>query len=330
MFRGRRQDMKALGLISGGLDSSLAVKLVQDQGVIVEGVNFVSPFLNSKKDHTASVAQQLGVSIKSFNLGNEYFEVLRNPKYGYGKNLNPCIDCRIFMFKKAKVIAEKTNAAFLVTGEVLNERPMTQNRETLRITEREAGLEGKILRPLSAKLLPETKAEKQGWVEREKLLDISGRSRKRQIKLAEEFGITEYPTPAGGCLLTFKEFAAKARDLFQHKEKVTQNDIELLKVGRHFRFGKNKIIVGRNEDENEFLKRIKEKTNYFFEVPDCGSPITLLQGPKTQRSLKVAAAITLRYSDKGEDAIVNFGRAELDESVFVSALNPSEIEKLRV
>lgn len=322
--------MKALGLISGGLDSLLAVKLIQDQRIIVEGVNFVSPFLNSKRDNISSVTQQLGISIKSFNLGKRYFEVLRNPKYGYGKNLNPCIDCRIFMFKKAKAIAEKIDAAFLVTGEVLNERPMTQNREALGITEREAGLEGKILRPLSARLLPKTEAEKQGWVDEEKLLDIRGRSRKRQIQLAEEFGIREYPTPAGGCLLTFKEFAAKTRDLLQHKKKITQKNIALLKVGRHFRFGNNKIIVGRNEDENKLLKKIREKTNYIFEVPDCGSPITLLQGPKTRESLKIAAALTLRYSDKGEDTLVNFGRDELNESVFVSALNPSEIEKLRV
>ncbi|MCW3985416.1 MAG: hypothetical protein NWE91_03270 [Candidatus Bathyarchaeota archaeon] len=325
--------MKALALLSGGLDSILAVKLIQEQGIDVVAVNFISPFCLCGKSGcgAAGIAEQLEIPLKIMNVGEDYLKILRNPKYGYGKNMNPCIDCRIFMFKKAKKYAEEIGALFLFTGEVLNERPMSQHRKALSVIEKEAGLEGKILRPLSAKLLPETEAEKKGWVNREKLLDIRGRSRKKQIKLTKEFGIKNYPCPAGGCLLTYKEFAAKIRDLFEHKKKVGIKDINLLKIGRHFRFGKNKIIVGRNEAENKQLERMKGKNDYCFEVPDCGSPITLLQGPKTRKAERKAAALTLRYSDiKLGEALVKFGREKMDKSVVVPALDASEIEELRM
>ncbi|TET58416.1 DUF814 domain-containing protein [Candidatus Bathyarchaeota archaeon] len=329
-FKSRRLNMKALGLLSGGLDSTLAVKLVQSQGVNIVGVNFTSPFSLCEEGSICTAVKQLGIPLETINLGNQYFKILRNPKYGYGKNMNPCIDCRIFMFKKAKIFAEKIQAAFIITGEVLNERPMSQNIKALRITEAEAGLEGRILRPLSAKLLPETEAEKQGWIDREKLLDIKGRSRKRQMQLAEQLGIEEYPTPSGGCLLTYKEFAAKIRDLLQHKKRIRAGDINLLRVGRHLRFNKNKIVVGRNEAENKQLERMRGKEDYLFEVPDCGSPITLLHGPKTDRTIRLAAALTLRYSDKKGEALVRFGREELTESILVLPSNALEIEKLRI
>lgn len=325
--------MKALALLSGGLDSILAVKLIQEQGIDVVAVNFTSPFCLCGRSGcgAAGMAEQLEIPLKIMNVGEDYLKILRNPKYGYGKNMNPCIDCRIFMFKKAKKYAEEIGASFLFTGEVLNERPMSQHRKALTVTEKEAGLEGKILRPLSAKLLPETEAEKKGWVNREKLLDIRGRSRKKQIKLTKEFGIKDYPCPAGGCLLTYKEFAAKIRDLFIQKKKVGIKDINLLKIGRHFRFGKNKIIVGRNEAENKQLERMRGKNDYCFEVPDCGSPITLLQGLKTREAERKAAALTLRYSDnKLGEALVKFGREKMDKSVVVPALDASEIEKLRI
>lgn len=322
--------MKALGLLSGGLDSILAVKLIQNQGVNIVGVNFTSPFSLLKEGNISTVVKQLAIPLRTIKLGNHYFKILRNPKYGYGKNMNPCIDCRIFMFEKAKIFAEKIQAAFLITGEVLNQRPMSQNRKALRITEEEAGLAGRILRPLSAKLLPETEVEKRGWIDRERLLDIRGRSRKRQMQLAEQFNIEEYPMPAGGCLLTYKEFAAKIRDLLQHKKRIGAGDIDLLRVGRHLRLGKNKIVVGRNEAENKLLERMRGKDDYLFEVPDCGSPITLLQGPKTSRTIKLAAALTLRYSDRKGEALVRFGREELTESILVLPSNTLEIEKLRI
>ncbi len=325
--------MKALALLSGGLDSTLAVKLMQELGITVTAVNFTSPFCLCGKGGcgAAGIAKQLEIPLKVVSVGEEYLYTLKNPKYGYGKHMNPCIDCRIFMLKKAKEYARKIGASFLFTGEVLDERPKSQHRKALGIIEKEAGLEGKILRPLSAKLLPETEVEKKGWVDRRKLLDIRGRSRSKQLELAEEFNIRDYPCPAGGCLLTYKEFAAKIRDLFEHKKKVGMKDINLLKVGRHFRFGKNKIIVGRNETENEQLKRMQGRNDYRFEVPGCGSPITLLQGPKTKDAVKKAAALTLRYSDKKEEkASVKFGKEEMNKSIVVSALDAAEIEQLRI
>ncbi len=325
--------MKALALLSGGLDSALAVKVIQQQGIDVVAVNFASPFCLCGKGGCGApgLAKQLGIPLRVVSVGQDYIKMLRKPQYGYGRNMNPCIDCRIFMFKKALGMAKNTGASFLFTGEVLNERPMSQHIKALKIIEKETGLDGKILRPLSAKLLPETEAEKRGWVDREKLLGISGRSRKEQIQLAKDLDIRDYPCPAGGCLLTYREFAAKVRDLFKHKKRVTVGDINLLKVGRHFRFRKSKIVVGRNEAENGQLLRLKGKSDYFFEVPDCGSPIALLQGPKTKAAVAKAAGLTLRYSDrKGGEAVVNYGREKVDASITVSPADHLEVEDLRI
>ena len=325
--------MKALGLLSGGLDSILAVKLMQRQGIDVVGLNFTSPFCPCGKGEGSptEVAKQLGIPLEVMDVGDEYLRMLRNPQHGYGKNLNPCIDCRIFMLKKAKQYANDVGASFLFTGEVLNERPMSQRRRALSAIETEAGLEGQVLRPLSARLLPETVAEKQGWVDRRKLLSIEGRSRKKQIRLAAEFGVVDYPSPAGGCLLTCREFAAKLRDLILHKETLKATDVAMLKIGRHFRSGKSKIVVGRNEKENAELVRLKGRTDYLFEVPGWGSPITLLRGPKTNQAVKIAAALTLRYSDQTEGrAEVSFGIDRMDRSTVASALDPIQIEALRV
>jgi tRNA U34 2-thiouridine synthase MnmA/TrmU len=325
--------VKALALLSGGLDSTLAVKLVLDQGIDVEALNFVTPFCLCRKGGcgASEVAKKFSIPLKIISVGEDYLKVVRNPKYGYGKNMNPCIDCRIFMLKKAKEYAEEIGASFIFTGEVLDERPMSQHRKALKIIEEETGLKGKILRPLSAKLLPKTEAEKMGWVDREKLLDIRGRSRKRQIGLAKEFGITDYPCPAGGCLLTYKEFASKLRDLFNHKKRVSLKDVQLLKFGRHFRFGKNKIIVGRNEAENKVLLQFKSAIDFYFEAQGCGSPITLLQGPKTGKAIKKAAELTAYYSDqKTGEVLVKFGRESLDRFLRVSIPSKDEIEKLRI
>lgn len=325
--------MKALALLSGGLDSTLAVKLMQDQGIDVVAVNFTSPFCLCGKGGCGAVevAKQLETPLKIVNVGREYLMIIRNPKHGYGKNMNPCIDCRIFMFKKAKRLAEEIGASFLFTGEVLNERPMSQHREALKIIEREAQLEGMILRPLSAELLPETIAEKEGWVNRKKLLGIKGRSRRQQIELAKEFDLKDFACPAGGCLLTYKEYAAKIKDLFDHKKNVRLKDVNLLKIGRHFRWGKNKIIVGRNEAENKQLTKMRGRNDYYFEVPNCGSPITLLKGPKTKMAIRKAAAFTLRYSDmKEKKAKVQFGKEKMNESIVVSVPNDSQVKELRI
>ena len=324
---------KALALFSGGLDSILAVKLLVNQGIDVVAVNFVSAFSSCAKDNcgVTEVAKQLGVPLKVVKLGDEYLKMIREPKHGYGKNMNPCIDCRIYILKKAKKIAEEIGADFIFTGEVLGERPMSQHFNALKVVEEESGLKGKILRPLSAKLLPETPIERKGLVDRKKLLDIRGRSRKPQLKLAEEFNIKSYPSPAGGCLLTCREYANKLQDLFKHRKRCTMADAALLKVGRHFRLGKNKIIVGRNEAENAVLKAKKARNDYYFEVPHTGSPITVLQGAKTKKAVKIAAALTAFYSDaKTAEVTVNFGRENLSNSLSVSVPARTEVENLRV
>jgi tRNA U34 2-thiouridine synthase MnmA/TrmU len=324
---------KAVALLSGGLDSTLAVKLMLDQGIDVEAVNFVSPFCLCRKGGCGAleVAKNLSIPLKTITIGEEYLRIVRKPQFGYGKNMNPCIDCRIFMLKKAKKYAEETGAAFIFTGEVLGQRPMSQHRKTLDVIEEEVHLKGKILRPLSAKLLPPTEVEKKGLVNRETLLGIEGRSRKKQIRLAEELKVTEYSCPGGGCLLTYREFASKLKDLFKHKKRVSLKDVHLLKVGRHFRYGKNKIIVGRNETENKLLVQMKMSNDYCFEVQNCGSPIALLQGPKTRTSLERAAGLTAFYSDtKQDNVLVKFGKGNFDKSLITRFLSKEEVEQLRI
>jgi tRNA U34 2-thiouridine synthase MnmA/TrmU len=324
---------KALALLSGGLDSTLAVKLVLNQGIDVEAINFVSPFCLCGKGGcgAAEAARRFNIPLKTMSVGEDYLRVIRKPKFGYGKNMNPCIDCRIFMLKKAKKYAKETGAAFIFTGEVLDQRPMSQHKKTLDLIEEEAGLKGKILRPLSAKLLQETDLEKKGLVNRERLLNIEGRSRRKQIELAEKLGIRDYPCPAGGCLLTYREFADKMRDLFEHKKAVSLKDVALLKVGRHFRFGKNKIIVGRNESENKILLQIKKEEDYYFEAQGCGSPVTLLQGPKTKRAIEEAARLTAYHSDQKTGRVrVRFGKKDENRLSKVSVPSLNEVDQLRV
>jgi tRNA-specific 2-thiouridylase len=324
--------MKALALLSGGLDSILAAKLIMDQGIEVIAVTFVLPVTAEKEDHAAKAAARLGIPHLKVEVGDEYLDVLRNPKYGYGSGMNPCIDCRIYMLREAKRLMKETGAQFIVTGDVLGERPMSQYRKALEIEERESGLEDLILRPLSAKHLPETIPEREGWVDRAKLMGIRGKSRKPQIVLAEQFGLQgAYPSPSGGCLLTYKEFAAKVRDLFEHKERVTIRDIELLKLGRHFRLGPSKLIVGRNEVENLRLLELKGPEEYAFEVPGCGSPITILEGARTNEAVELAARLTARYSDaRAEPVVVEYWTEGPRMRITVSALAEKELARLRL
>ncbi|HTY74704.1 MAG TPA: hypothetical protein VMD05_03975 [Candidatus Nanoarchaeia archaeon] len=325
--------MKALGLLSGGLDSTLATKLVLEGGLQVEAINFVTPFCLCRKGGcgASEAAKTFNIPLKMVNAGNDYLKMVRNPKFGYGKNLNPCVDCRIFMLRKAKKYARKIGAKFIFTGEVLGQRPMSQYKEALHLIEKETGLEGRILRPLSGKLLPKTEAEIKAFINNGALRDISGRSRKRQIELIREFNITNYPCSAGGCLLTDKEFAKKLRDLFQHKVRVTVKDIFLLKIGRHFRFGKNRIIIGRNEAENNRLLNSKQKGDLLFEVPNCGSPITILKGPKTKAAIENAARLTAFHSDmKSGNVQVSFGQESFDRRITVSVPTLDEVNKLRI
>jgi tRNA-specific 2-thiouridylase len=329
----KNKKTKALALLSGGLDSTLAAKLIIGQGIDVEAVSFVSPFCLCKKGGCGApeVAKNLNIKLKMINVGEEYLRIVRKPRFGYGKNMNPCIDCRIFMLKKASKYAKEIGASFIFTGEVLGQRPMSQLGRTLGVIEEEAGLKGEILRPLSAKLLPPTRIEKKGLVDREKLLGIEGRSRKEQIRLAEELKVSEYSCPGGGCLLTYREFACKLRDLFEHKKRISLKDVQLLKIGRHFRFGKNKIIVGRNEAENHLLLQMRTANDHCFEAQDTGSPITLLQGPKTKTAIEKAAELTAYHSDKKlEDVSVKFGKGDFNKSLRISIPGKEKVEKLRV
>jgi len=326
--------VKAISLLSGGLDSILATEIIRKQGIEVIAFNVKTPFCIPKKDGTSEAteaANQLKVPLKVVSVGKDYLQMLRNPKYGYGKNMNPCIDCKIFMIKKAKKYAKEIGADFLFTGEVLGERPKSQHGPALKVIEEEAGLKGKLLRPLSAKLLRETVAEKKGLVDRTKLYNIQGRSRKPQIQLAREFGITSFPAPAGGCLLTCEEYSKKLRDLFANKKRISMSDIALLRIGRHFRLGNNKIIVGRNEAENKLLTSGKIRSDLYFELPDVVGPTTILQGPKTKRAIETAAKLTAFYSDAKVALVkVNFGREALNKSIDVSFPNKTEVDKLRL
>ena len=324
--------IKALSMFSGGLDSILAVKVLQKQRIVVEAINFSGFFCSCKAGGgVAQAAKRLGIPLKIVEVDVKYLRMLRKPKHGYGRNMNPCVDCKIFMLREAKKYAKQTGAAFVFTGEVLDERPMSQHYPALRTIEEESGLRGRLLRPLSARLLPETSVEKSRLVKRELLLSIRGRSRKPQIALAKEFGVSSYPSPAGGCLLTESEFAQRLRDLFSHRKRCSVADVALLRFGRHFRLNDNKMIVGRNEKENRALIAGKSISDYIFEVPEIAGPVTLLQGRKTKKAIDFAAGLTAAYSDaKTSDVLVNFGRKELDKSVTVRVPDKAAVSCLRI
>ncbi|MCS7097341.1 MAG: 7-cyano-7-deazaguanine synthase [Candidatus Methanomethylicia archaeon] len=324
---------KALVLLSGGLDSILATKIVLDQGIEVEAVHFVTPFYNCDYNSIIKFSEELGIKIHIINLGQEFLDIVMNPKHGYGSQMNPCIDCRILMFKKAWDLANKINANFLVTGEVLNERPFSQRFEIMMLIERETGLEGKILRPLSAKLLPPTESEKKGWINREKLFAIKGRRRIPQIKLAEKLGIKDYPSPSGGCLLVDPSFTRRLRDHLKHEGKITLKDAFLLTIGRHFRVNSVKIVVGRNKEENEELLSIARdyKIQYLM-VKDYKGPITLIIGKIFPEIIEIAAAITVRYSDAPKNTPVNVIYKSLDEEmeIVTVAMKDEDIKRFMI
>lgn len=296
--------MKAIALISGGLDSTLATKLIKELGIEIIGLNFKTPFClcDGKAgqgcfSHSRRLAQSLGIEFRVINVTDDFLEVVRYPKHGYGSNMNPCIDCRILKFSKAREFMQEAGAAFIITGEVVGQRPMSQQRHTLNIIDRESGLQGLVLRPLSAKILPETIPEKEGWIARERLLALSGRTRKPQIELAKKFGIKDYPCPAGGCLLTDPGFSGKIRDLMKHGE-FYLNNIELLKTGRHFRLNqKTKLIVGRNEKENLRLSELKEEKDWLFMPQVLAGPTALGRGEFDNSLLDLSCGIVSRYCD---------------------------------
>lgn len=310
--------IRAIGLLSGGLDSTLACRLMVQQGIEVKAVNFYTGFCTTdfrrqvnRKAHKGKVytneslqsAAHLGVEIEFIDISGTYIQdVLVKPKYGFGKAINPCLDCRSYMLGRARKYMEENGAQFVFTGEVLGQRPMSQYRRALDIVAKESGLGGLLVRPLSARLLPPTVPEQQGWLDREKLGEISGRSRKEQYRMAGELGISVYSQPAGGCCsLADQNYARKMWDLLEHSEEgkvPTLDDVILLKVGRHFRpSDRLKVVVGRDEVENRFLERYNGKGRVMLYSLDTVGPITIAEGSLGEDELTTAAAITARYCD---------------------------------
>lgn len=331
---------KVVALLSGGLDSQLAVKMMQSQGFEVSAVAIKTPFCDFDCGRGCGFeirerADTLGVNLKTVYLGDEYIEMLKHPKHGFGAGMNPCIDCRSMMFKAAKKHMDEIGAEFIISGEVLGQRPMSQHGPALKTIEKESELEGYIVRPLSAGLLPETIPEKSGLIKKEDLGMIRGRSRKPQLQLAKEFGIENPPNAGGGCLLTDPAFGKRAKDLFAHTETPTTNDIDLLKIGRHFRLDeKTKLIVGRNKDENEMIKALALPDDMIFYAKDHMGPISILRGGNTQTHLQFCAAVTTRYSDSPKDSqtaiIVEKNNGAEKSEVLASSAQEQDYLKYRI
>jgi len=305
----------ALALFSGGLDSMLACRVVAAQGLRVMAVKFVTPFfdyklLASREAYQKEIFKKYGIEVFLEDLSDIYLDLLRNPQHGFGKNFNPCIDCKILMLTRARAMMAELGASFLVTGEVLGQRPMSQRRDTLRVIERDSGADRFLLRPLSAKLLPETEAEAQGWIDREKLFDMSGRSRSRQIALAREFGIVDFPSPAGGCILADPILSRRIARIYQGKfiikaEDITVADVCLLLVGRQFVLpGGGWLILGRNEQENDRLLTMAQEDDVVLSMPVRPGPTAILRrpqamdGPVSQEDLQLAASLVVRFGRK--------------------------------
>ena len=337
---------KAVSLISGGLDSMLATKVVMEQGVHVEGINFFTGFCveghthairkkdraKPKRNNALWVAEQLGIKMHIVDVIEEYKDVLLNPKHGYGQNMNPCLDCKGFMVRKAMEWIAKNDFDFIITGEVMVQRPMSQRKDTMPVVQRESGAGDLLLRPLCAKHLPETLPEREGWVKREGLYDFSGRTRKPQMALAEKFGFKDYATPAGGCcFLTDKSYSVKLVDMWQHRPSrdYQLDDIMLLKVGRHLRPRPHfKMIVAREEGENKFLQGYR-KQYVHLHTRSHGGPLVLIDGDVNEDDVRLAARIAARYGQGRDAEQVEIEVTWLDDRVerlHVTPLKQDEIE----
>ena len=287
--------IKALALISGGLDSLLAAKLICDQGCEVIGLHFKIPFckVNIKKSFP-----DIGIKIIEVDLGQKFLKLIRNPHYGFGSNMNPCIDCKILMFSEAKKLMFELGAKFIITGEVLGQRPMSQNKQALKLIRQKSGLDDLLLRPLCAQFFPPSLAEKEGWVRREKLLSFNGRIRTPQMRLALDLGLNDYANPAGGCLLTDPNFSKRLVELLVHDELNLEN-LELLKVGRHFRLGEHtRLVVGRDEGENNKLVQLAQTGDFLFSPQkDLAGPTALARGVISQELIFLSSQVTSAYTD---------------------------------
>lgn len=320
--------VKALALFSGGLDSALAIKLITNQNVEVIALNFVSHFFGGKNEKAEAMAKQLGVKLEYVDFSEKHIEMMKDPVYGRGKNMNPCIDCHALMFKFAGELLEKYDADFLISGEVLGQRPMSQNYQALEKVKGLSKLEDLIVRPLSAKLLPPSKAETEGLIDREQLLDIEGRSRKRQMEIAEKMGIVDYPTPAGGCLLTDPGYSKRLKLIEQDGLLENENaDIfNLLKKGRFFRFEKGKyLFVGRMKEDNDEIVKYKNTGSMFIRGKSVGGPYILGYGELSDEQREFAVNLFSRYCKfKGEKPIEIF----FDEKPFsVDVIDKAKLEE---
>ena len=328
-LKGKKYDIVLL--YSGGLDSILAGVILARQGLKVLAVKFIHPFGKGVwQPEEKFYSSPHGFDIYEVPLGLDYLEVIKNPQHGYGSNANPCIDCKIYFMKRAKEIAEQVGARGLATGEVLGQRPFSQRRSAMRLIERKAGVEGKVVRPLCAKLLPPSQLETEGTVDREKLYAIRGRGRKIQMKLAEEFGIKDYPPPAGGCLLTDPGYARRFFDAHEHGE-LDLEMTQLLKIGRHFRINGHKLIIGRNQHENELLEKFFSQWWILLEPKDIKGPSALLIIEADRETIELGAKIVARYCRTEEPIKVE---AKFPEgktlTIEASPLPPEEVEKLTI
>jgi tRNA-uridine 2-sulfurtransferase len=288
--------IRALGLLSGGLDSMLAGAVLRAQGIEVTFICFVTPFYGAERARES--AAHLGLPLREVDLSEKFEPLLYEPPHGFGKGHNPCIDCHALMIREARALVAAEGFDFVFTGEVLGQRPMSQNRGSLNLVARESGLAELLLRPLSAKLLKTTRPELEGWVDRERLLNLSGRGRKRQIALAAAHGITRYPAPAGGCLLTDPNYAWRLKELLQHQKRPARRDLELLKWGRHFRLpGGAKAVVGRNQRENEAIGELIMPGDHALRVENHPGPLVLVPGAASNGDLHEAAGLAAAYSD---------------------------------
>ena len=328
----RSKRVRALGLCSGGLDSMLAGMVLKDQGIDVTWISFETPFFSAEKARRAS--RNTGIPLIVRSIFSVYMEMLKDPPAGYGQYMNPCMDCHALMFKLAGEIMASKGFDFLFSGEVLGQRPMSQTFPSLRYVAKHSGMDGYILRPLSAKRLPETVPEQKGWVDRERLLDLAGRSRKPQIRLAARYGLTSYPAPAGGCLLTDKGYTHRLRDLFDHQENATEAELHLLKYGRHFRMSRRvKIIVGRTQKENESMLRYMDaERDIVLKTMGYPGPTTLIPGGGAETIVKQAAAICAGYTKASakrpaEVLVTENGRRRL---VRVTPIGSSEVQHLLI
>ncbi len=323
--------IRGISLFSGGLDSILACKVMAGQGVEVSGISFETPFFSAAR--ARETAMQVDLPLEVIDITDEHLKMLHAPRWGYGKNMNPCIDCRVLMFQIAGRMMAERGADFLFTGEIVGQRPMSQGKNTLLMTAKNAGLSDMILRPLSAKILPETNPERTGKVDRSRLFDLQGRGRKRQMEMAASYGIVSWPPPAGGCLLTDPAFSRRLRDLFESNPHYAIRDIELLKVGRHFRINaETRVVAGRNSSENNMIEKMYAMGDALIRAESFPGPTVLVPGGGDEETRNLAMRLCLRYSDAPRDTEASVSLLFQGQTFLMKAIamSPDDSEALLI